>query len=99
MSKATTTLYVKVDGLPRPVPIGECEGFTYTYEGTLATREGVSSIETSWEVVFENPNRELLLTLGFTFPDEQPAQQPAPVDEDPTTTELPAQRPGGATRA
>jgi hypothetical protein len=51
--------------------------------------------------VFENPNRELLLTLGFTFPDEQPAQQPAPapVDEDPTTTELPAQRPGGATRA
>jgi hypothetical protein len=97
MSKATTTLYVVVNGQP-PVPIGECEGFTYTYEGKLATREGVSSIETDWQVVFENPNRELLETLGWTFPDEEPATVETPAIREASTAEIPA-RPGGATRA
>ncbi len=74
-----TTVYVKVEG-QRPVPVGECEGFDYAYEGHI---DGVTGdLSAHWELIIHDPNPEFLRALGWTFPDDEPK-----------TDQIPAQAP------
>jgi len=88
-----TKVYVQVTGLADVVQVGECDGFDYSYEGTV-TDDG---LETEWTLTIRDPNRELLRGLGFRFPGDHP-----PLPENvPPTAEIPAAEPEptGATRA
>lgn len=89
----TTKLYVQVTGIPHAVLVGECDGFDYSYEGTV-TQDG---LETEWTLTIRDPNREVLRGLGFRFPGDHPP----PPETVPATAEIPAAEPtaNGATRA
>jgi hypothetical protein len=88
-----TKIYVQVTGLPQVILVGECDGFDYSYEGSV-TDDG---IESEWTLTIRDPNRELLRGLGFRFPGDHPP----PPEDVPPTAEIPApqQEPTGATRA
>jgi hypothetical protein len=89
-----TKIYVQVTGLPQVIAVGECDGFDYSYEGTV-TDDG---LETEWTLTIRDPNRELLRGLGFRFPGDHP---PHP-EQVPPTAEIPAPTAAtanGATRA
>jgi hypothetical protein len=88
-----TKIYVQVTGLPQVIAVGECDGFDYSYEGTV-TDDG---LETEWTLTIRDPNRELLRGLGFRFPGDHPP----PPEQVPPTAEIPAPAASanGATRA
>jgi hypothetical protein len=79
-----TRIYVQVTGLPKPILVGECDGFDYSYEGSV-TDDG---IESEWTLTIRDPNRELLSALGFRFPGDHPPepQQAIPTAEIPAAT-------------
>jgi hypothetical protein len=92
-----TRIFVQVTGLPRPILVGECDGFDYGYEGTVTD----GGIETEWTLTIRDPNRELLTALGFRFPGDHPPepQQATPTAEIPAATPDTANATGPTTPA